>query len=92
MLFTFPIINAQIGGAAFDIRTLGYSVSEARTILDNLNDQTIELYLFPQLTLLDLIYPALLALFLSSFLFRLFKLTKSKYNSCLLYTSDAADE
>lgn len=84
MTYTFPKINAQIGGAAFDIRTLGYSVSEARSILNNLNASTTELYLFPQLTLLDLFYPALLALFLSSFLFRLFKLTKTNNNSFLL--------
>ena len=84
MTYTFPKINTQIGGAAFDIRPLGYSVSEARSILGNLNSQTIDLYLFPQLTLLDLFYPALLALFLSSFLFRLFNLTKTKKNSTLL--------
>ncbi len=84
MTYTFPRINSQIGGAAFDIRALGYSVSEARSILTNLNDQTIDLYLFPQLTLLDLFYPALLALFISNFLFRLFNLTKTKKNSILL--------
>lgn len=86
MTYTFPRINKQIGGPAFDIRPLGYSASEARSMLGNLNDQTIDLYLFPQLTLLDIMYPFLLALFLSSFLFRLFELTKkrSKVNSILL--------
>jgi len=84
MTYTFPRINTQIEGAAFDIRALGYSVSEARSILTNLNDETIDLYLFPQLTLLDLFYPALLALFISNFLFRLFNLTKTKKNSILL--------
>ena len=86
MTFTFPRINKQIGGPAFDLRPAGYSASEARSILGNLNDQTIDLYLFPQLTLLDIMYPFLLALFLSSFLFRLLRLTKkkSKLNSILL--------
>ncbi|PHR22527.1 MAG: hypothetical protein COA38_17985 [Fluviicola sp.] len=86
MSYTFPRINKQIGGPAFDLRPLGYSASEARSIFGNLNDQTIDLYLFPQLTLLDIMYPFLLALFLSSFLFRLLRLTKkkSKVNSILL--------
>ncbi|MCJ8292346.1 MAG: hypothetical protein HRT58_20545 [Crocinitomicaceae bacterium] len=78
MTYTFPRINEQIGGPAFDLRPSGYSASEARSILGNLNDQTIDLYLFPQLTLLDIMYPFLLALFLSSFLFRLLRLTKKK--------------
>ena len=78
MVFTFPVINNQIGNKAFDLQTLGYSVSTAESILNNLNAQTTDLYLFPQLTLLDISYPFLLALFLSSFLFRLFLLTKTK--------------
>lgn len=48
----------------------GYSYSTAETIINNLNAQTTQLYLFPQLTLLDLFYPFLLALFLGSVLFR----------------------
>jgi hypothetical protein len=48
--------------------------------VDNLNNETTALYLFPQLTLLDLLYPFLLALFLSSLLFRLIKITTSKGN------------
>jgi len=84
MTYTFPRINDQIGTNAFDLQTFGYSVFEARSILTNLNDQTIDLYLFPQLTLLDLFYPVLIAFFLSSFLFRLFNLTKTKKNSILL--------
>lgn len=78
MMYTFPVINNQIGTKAFDLQTFGYSVAEAKSMLNNLNDQTIDLYLFPQLTLLDLLYPFLLALFLSSLLFRLIKLTGSK--------------
>lgn len=78
MIFTFPVINNQIGTKAFDLQPFGYSVSEAESIVRNLNDQTIDLYLFPQLTLLDLLYPFLLALFLSSLLFRLIKITGSK--------------
>ena len=86
MLFTFPVINTQIGTKAFDLQSFGYSVSTAESIVNNLNTQTTDLYLFPQLTLLDVLYPFLLALFLSSFLFRLFLITetKNKANSILL--------
>lgn len=86
MTFTFPRINNQIGTNAFDLRPFGYSVSEARSIVNNLNEPITNLYLFPQLSLLDLLYPFLLALFLSSFLFRLIGITKTKIrvNSILL--------
>ena len=86
MLFTFPLINNQIGTKAFDMQSFGYSVSTAESIVNNLNTQTTDLYLFPQLTLLDVLYPFLLALFLSSFIFRLFLITKTKNkaNSILL--------
>ncbi len=86
MLYTFPVINNQIGIKAFDLQTFGYSVSEAKLILKNLNDPTIDLYLFPQLTLLDILYPFLLALFLSSLLFRLIKITgvRSRFTSIFL--------
>ena len=78
MTYTFPRINSQIGTNAFDLQTFGYSVAEARSIVNNLNEEITQLYLFPQLTILDLLYPFLLALFLSSFLFRLIALTKTK--------------
>lgn len=78
MVYTFPVINNQIGTKAFDLQTFGYSVSESASIVSNLNDQTTSLYLFPQLTLLDLLYPFLLALFLSSLLYRLTKITQAK--------------
>ena len=86
MTYTFPRINTQIGTNAFDLRAFGYSVSEAKSIVYNMNDQITNLYLFPQLSLLDLVYPFLLALFLSSFLFRLISITKTKnaVNSILL--------
>ena len=84
MTTTLPRIQAQIGGPAFDLRPLGYTVAEAKSMLANLNPETIELYLFPQITLLDLAYPALLALFLSKLLFRIFHLTNTKKNSTLL--------
>lgn len=86
MTFTFPKINNQIGSNAFDLRPFGYSVSEARSIVNNLNEPITNLYLFPQLSLLDLLYPFLLALFLSSFIFRLIGITKTKnrVNSILL--------
>ena len=86
MTFTFPRINNQIGTKAFDLNFSGYSVTEARSIVNNLTDQVTNLYLFPQLSFLDLLYPSLLALFLSSFLFRLITITKAKngLNSILL--------
>ncbi|MFT7232064.1 MAG: hypothetical protein ACI8TA_001280 [Cyclobacteriaceae bacterium] len=77
MTYTFPVINHQIGTKAFDLQPFGYSVSVAETIVNNLDDRTIRLYLFPQLLLLDLLYPFLLALFLGSLLFRLIKTTAS---------------
>ncbi|WP_298506799.1 hypothetical protein [uncultured Maribacter sp.] len=78
MVYTFPVINSQIGTKAFDLQNLGYSLSTAELIISNLNNETTNLYLFPQLTLLDVFYPFLLALFLSSFLFRLIKITNSR--------------
>ena len=83
MVFTFPVINSQIGTKAFDLQTFGYSVSTAKTIIDSLDYETTELYLFPQLTLLDLFYPFLLALFLSSFSFRLIQ-TDGRLKSILI--------
>jgi len=76
MLFTFPLINAKLGTHAFDLKTFGYSPSEATIMLQNLDQSTIDLYLFPQLFLLDLLYPILLALFLSTFIIRLSNLIK----------------
>jgi hypothetical protein len=86
MTYTLPKINTHIDTYAFELQTFGYSVSEARSIANNMNDQITNLYLFPQLSLLDLLYPFLLALFLSSFLFRLISITrtKNKVNSILL--------
>ncbi len=83
ILFTVPILNAQIGTTIFDLQTFGYSVSTAQSIVNNLNEQTTLLYLFPQLTLLDLLYPILLALFLSSLLFRLVN-SKTKLGKLVL--------
>ncbi|MDL5512158.1 hypothetical protein QSE00_10060 [Arenibacter sp. M-2] len=85
-LYTLPVINNQIGTQVFDLQTFGYNISEAASIVDTLNNETRALYLFPQLTLLDLFYPFLLALFLSSLLFRLFIISKtaSKLTSILL--------
>lgn len=86
MTYTLPVINNQIGTKVFDLQPFGYSFSVAESIVNNLNDQATDLYLFPQLTLFDLFYPFLLALFLSSLLFRLFSITetKSKMASILL--------
>ena len=71
ILFTFPHINAKLGTQAFDLKTFGYSQSEATLMLQNLDQSTIDLYLFPQLFLLDILYPILLALFLSTLIIRL---------------------
>ena len=78
MTYTLPVINNQIGTTVFDLQPFGYSVSVAESIINKIDDQTADLYIFPQLTLLDLFYPVLLALFLSSLLFRLSSLTESK--------------
>lgn len=78
MLFTFPIINKQIGTQAFDLQTFGYSSDLAFQILSKLDASTIQWYLFPQLFLLDIIYPFLLATALSALLRRLYQLIKGK--------------
>jgi hypothetical protein len=80
MLFTFPRINAKFGSEAFDLKTFGYSQSEAIIMLRNLDQSTIDLYLFPQLFLLDILYPILLALFLSTLIIRLSNLIKIHEN------------
>ncbi|MCV9385851.1 hypothetical protein [Reichenbachiella ulvae] len=73
--FTFPVIHSQMGDRTFDLRTFGYSVKTAQSLVDKLDASTAQFYLFPQLFLLDLIYPFLLALFLYTFLLRLKNLT-----------------
>jgi hypothetical protein len=80
MLFTFPRINAKFGTQAFDLKPFGYSQSEATMMLQNLDQSTIDLYLFPQLFLLDILYPILLALFLSTLIIRLSNLLKINQN------------
>lgn len=86
MTYTFPVINAQIGAKAFDLHAFGYTFSQATTIVNNLNEHATSLYIFPQLLLLDILYPFLLALFLSSFIYRLKNITKSKISFFLLLT------
>lgn len=71
MLITFPRINSVLGTEAFDLKTFGYSFSEATIMIQNLDQNTIEFYLFPQLFFLDVLYPVLLALFLSAVIIRL---------------------
>lgn len=71
MLFTFPRINARFETSAFDLKTFGYSESEAVSMLQKLDQSTIDFYLFPQLFLLDVLYPILLAIFLSTIIIRL---------------------
>ena len=74
MVYTFPEINAKLGTTAFDLKTFGYSFEEAITMVQNLDTPTIKFYIFPQLTLLDVFYPALLAFFLNALLVRLIML------------------
>lgn len=57
LAFTFPIINEKIGSPAFDLRSFGYSYSEAIQILSSLDKSSVEIYLFPQLFLLDVFLP-----------------------------------
>jgi hypothetical protein len=81
MMYTFPKINAQLGAEAFDLRPGGYSPSEAMALVQNLDPATTNFYLFPQLSLLDVLYPILLALFLSTLIIRLSRLCKVNPNS-----------
>ena len=80
MLFTFPRINAKFGTQAFDLKTFGYSQSEATMMLRDLDQSTVDFYLFPQLFLLDILYPILLALFLGTLIIRLSNLIKINEN------------
>lgn len=80
MLFTFPQINEKLGTEAFDLKPFGYSESEATRMLQNLDQSTVDLYLFPQLFLLDVLYPILLAIFLSTLIIRLSNLIKLNQN------------
>ncbi|WP_445385803.1 hypothetical protein ACT6NV_03080 [Robiginitalea sp. IMCC44478] len=80
MLFTFPRINAKFGTQAFDLKTFGYSLLEARVMLRELDQSTVDFYLFPQLFLLDILYPVLLALFLSTAIIGLSGLLKISRN------------
>lgn len=73
MFYTFPVINEQIGTQAFDLKTFGYSQEEAVGIVSSLDQDTKELYLFPQLFLLDVLYPLLLALMLGAMMIRLMR-------------------
>ena len=76
MIFTFPRINDRLGTQAFDLKTFGYSESEALLMLQNLDSTTIDFYIFPQLLLLDVLYPISLALFLSAVMIRLSRLIR----------------
>jgi len=80
MLFTFPRINTKMGREAFDLKTFGYSQTEAIGMIKNLDQSTINFYIFPQLFFLDLLYPFLLALFLSVVIVRLSNLIKINQN------------
>lgn len=80
MIFTFPRINGRLGAQAFDLKTFGYSESEALSMLQNLDPATINFYIFPQLLLLDVLYPVLLALFLSAVMIRLARLINLSRN------------
>lgn len=83
MLFTFASINTKLGTEAFDLKAFGYSQQEALLMLQNLDQSTIDLYLFPQLFLLDVLYPLLLALLLSTLIIRLSGLIQLKSSHIL---------
>ena len=80
MVFTFPRINAQLGSQAFDLKTFGYTQEEATLMIQNLDQSTIDFYIFPQLLLLDILYPILLALLLSTLIIRLSNLIRLSPN------------
>ena len=62
LLWTLPTIQEAAGGLpAFDLRPSGYSYDEAMLFLKNLTDGGRALYIGPQ-HMLDLIYPAGIAL------------------------------
>jgi hypothetical protein len=64
VIWTLPAIATAAGGlAVFDMRPTGYSPQEARAFLAALTDEGRALYLGPQ-RLLDLFYPAMLAVVL----------------------------
>ncbi len=65
---TFPKINAVLGTQAFDLSPMGYSVETARAMLAKLDPATTKLYLYLQIMVLDVLYPALLALFLGTWM------------------------
>lgn len=83
MLFTFPRINEVLGSPAFDLKTFGYSLTEASTMVAKLDQDTIDFYIFPQLFLLDVLYPVLLALFLCALILRLAGLVNNKFGHVL---------
>jgi len=80
MIFTFPRINAKMGTEAFDLQTFGYSQIDAMQMIHNLDQATTNFYIFPQLFFLDLLYPLLLALFLSVVIIRLSNLVNINPN------------
>lgn len=80
MVFTFPKINAKFETLAFDLKTFGYSNEESILMLGKLDQSTIDSYIFPQLFFLDLLYPLLLALFLSVLIIKLSNLVSKKSN------------
>ena len=72
MVWTLPGIAAQAGGLIpFDLRPWGYSEDEALAFLAALTDEGHALYTGPQ-KILDLIYPALLAIVLAGAVQHLF--------------------
>ena len=71
--WTLPGIASAAGGLpAFDLRPGGYSPDEARAFLGALSDEGRTLYRGPQ-KILDLFYPALLAIVLAGGAIRLFR-------------------
>jgi len=75
MTITFPRIESVIQTTPFDLRTFGYTLEEAGHILDKMDPGTRSLYVFPQILLLDVLYPLLLALLLSTLMMRMGRLS-----------------
>jgi hypothetical protein len=78
-IWTLPGITTAAGGLVpFDLRFGGYSTDEARAFLGALNLQGRVLYVGPQYVL-DMFYPALLAIVLIGAILRLIRFTPLRW-------------
>lgn len=71
IFFTLEKITDDINGIlVFDLSPMGYSLEEAKIILDSMSYETKNFYKFVQLPI-DFLYPIILALFMSSFFIKI---------------------